>query len=289
MAREAVPGTPHGVDTTGHEWDGIRELNTPLPKWWLYLFYATIAWAAVWYVLYPAWPTAFDYTRGILGYSQRADLAEALSRAAAGRAPMLDRVAVSSLEEVRQDPGVLQFALSGGRVVFADNCATCHRAGGAGGPGYPALADDDWLWGGRLDDIYGTVRYGIRSDHAETRYSEMPRFGADGILSEEDIDAVTEYVLSLAGAEHDPAALERGRAVFADNCVACHGEAGEGIRDVGGPRLSDAIWLYGEDRESIRDVVRNARRGVMPSWEGRLDDRTIKLLAVYVHALGGGE
>ena len=169
------------------------------------------------------------------------------------------------------------------------NCVQCHGSGAAGSPGYPNLNDDDWLWGGTLEAIETTIRYGVRSSHDETRVSDMPAFGRDELLTEEEINDAAEYVLSLSGGEFDAAAAERGATIFADNCVACHGEQGEGMQEMGGPNLSDAIWLYGGDKDTVLHTIRNARRGVMPTWQGRLDDTTIKQLTLYVHALGGGE
>jgi cytochrome c oxidase cbb3-type subunit 3 len=278
-----------GQLTTGHEWDGIRELNTPLPKWWLYTFYACIVFSVLWYVLYPAWPGVSGYTKGILGYSQRKAAMERVAEGHAAQAQFRARVAEASLDEIRHDPTLLEFALAGGAAAFGDNCATCHGGGGAGTVGYPTLADDDWLWGGTLEDIQTTLRYGIRSGHDEERFSEMPRFGADEILAPGQIDDVAEYVLSLTGLEGDQAAAARGQEVFMENCAACHGESGGGDIALGAPALNDRIWLYRGDKETVTDVIRNARRGVMPAWENRLSPETVKMLTVYVHALGGGQ
>ncbi|MBT5416137.1 MAG: cytochrome-c oxidase, cbb3-type subunit III [Rhodospirillaceae bacterium] len=278
-----------GQSTTGHEWDGIKELNTPLPKWWVYTFYACIAFAILWFVLYPAWPGVDGYTKGILGYSQREAVMERVAEGHAAQAEYRTGIAAADLAEIRADPALLNFALAGGVAAFGDNCATCHGGGGAGNVGYPTLADDSWLWGGALEDIHATINYGIRSGHDEERYSEMPRFGADELLEPAQIDDVAEYVLSLTGQETDKAAAERGQEVFMDNCAACHGESGGGDRTQGAPALNDQIWLYGGDKETVTDVIRNARRGVMPAWEGRLSPETVKMLTIYVHALGGGE
>jgi cytochrome c oxidase cbb3-type subunit 3 len=286
VERDAVTGTP----TTGHEWDGIRELNTPLPKWWVYVLYATIVWSIGYYLLYPAIPWGLGYTQGLLGWSQRHEVVERIAAAQARQAVFVDRVKAASLAEIRADPDLLNFAHAGGRAAFADNCTPCHGSGAAGTVGYPSLADDDWLWGGDLEAIYTTVRHGVRwAADEETRISAMPRFGVDGVLGREQIDDVAEYVLSLGGTATDAAAAARGKPLFADNCAACHGADGKGLREFGAPRLSDRLWLYGGDKDAVVASITNARSGVMPAWATRLDDVTIKQLAIYVHSLGGGE
>ncbi len=290
MAGKVEKDAVTGVETTGHEWDGIRELNNPLPKWWVMVFYATIAFSVVWWILYPSWPTLWGHTKGVLGYSQRLDLDKQLAEAHAAQAVWLDRISQNSTEQISKDPELLRFAMRGGEVVFKDNCAPCHGLGGAGQLHFPSLADDDWLWGGTLADIEQTVRHGIRYyDDPETRDSQMPSFGADGILEPDQIDDVVQYVLSLSGRAEDPAAAERGKEVFLDNCAACHGEDGKGSREVGAPNLTDDIWLYGGEAENIRAQVYKPRHGVMPAWQGRLKDEWIKMATIYVHNLGGGE
>ncbi len=278
VEKDAITGT----ETTGHEWDGIKELNTPLPRWWLYVLYATIAWSLVYYVLYPTIPGS----KGLLGYSQRVELSENLARAKARQAGNLKRVAATPMAEIRGDPELLNFVLTGGRAAFADNCAPCHAPGGAGRPEYPVLADDDWLWGGGLEQIQHTILYGVRNGHEEARFGEMPAFGADGLLEADQIEAVADHVLALS---EGGAADGVGAEIYAENCAACHGASGEGGRDFGAPRLSDQIWLYGGKRSDVLAQIRRPRHGVMPSWTGRLDETTIKMLTIYVHALGGGE
>ena len=285
VEKDAVTGT----ETTGHEADGIKELNTPLPRWWVWTFYATIIWAIGYWVLYPAWPSLSDYTKGILGWTQRGHLAEELRAAQAQKAVYLNRFAEASFADIRGDQELLDFAIAGGRTVFADNCVPCHGAGGAGAKGYPNLADDDWLWGGDMEAIYTTLRYGIRSGHDETRLSAMPRFGADGILNPEEISDVAEYVLSLSATSSDVAAAKRGAAVYEENCAACHGLDGEGTQELGAPALRDSIWLYGGDKDTVVETITYARGGVMPAWEERLDKTTVRVLTVYVHSLGGGQ
>jgi len=278
-----------GQETTGHSWDGFQELDTPLPLWWLIVFYASIIWAIGYWVVYPAWPSLSDYTKGVIGYSSRASVATDLAAAKAAQQGFVDRIAKATPADIEKDPKLLEFALAGGKSAFGDNCAPCHGSAAQGSKGYPNLADDDWLWGGRLEDIQQTIRYGIRANNDETRYSEMPAFGRDEILSPEQISDVAEFVLSLSGRADDAAAAKKGAAVFAENCVDCHGAKGTGNREFGAPNLADAIWLYGGDKKTIVETVTNARRGVMPNWDGRLPATTIKQLAIYVHALGGGE
>ena len=278
-----------GVETTGHEWDGIKELNKPLPKWWVWTFWATIIWSIGYWVLYPAFPTLTGYTKVVLGYSQRAVVAEQIEAARAEQAKFRDALAATPLEQVKDDPELLRFAMAGGAAVFADNCAPCHGRGAQGFPGYPNLNDDEWLWGGSIEDIHNTIRFGIRSGHPEGRDSQMPRFGIDQLLDRNQISDTAEYVLSLSGRATDEAAVARGREIFAEQCVACHGEDGKGNVELGAPNLADAIWLYGGSKEDIMESIRTGRGGQMPSWEGRLDPVTIKSLAVYVHSLGGGQ
>jgi len=275
-----------GRSTTGHEWDGIRELNTPLPKWWVYTFVVSIVVAIVYCVLFPAIPGLHGHTDGMLGYSTRAALSRDQAAAAAEQSDLRARVAAATLADIRHDPQLLAFVETGGRAAFADNCVPCHRAGGAGAPGFPNLGDDVWLWGGRLADIQSTITHGIRNSDPDSRQSQMPRFGVDGLLTATQIDAVADYVLSLR--KGTPLAGE-GAKVFADNCAVCHGELGQGNRDVGAPPLATKISLYGSDKATTVDVITRARNSSMPAWGARLDPVTIKMLTVYVHALGGGE
>ncbi|MDF2765926.1 MAG: cytochrome c oxidase, cbb3-type subunit [Rhodospirillales bacterium] len=283
--RDAVTGR----ETTGHEWDGIKELNTPLPKWWVYVFIATIVWSFGYWVVYPAWPGISGYTKGLIGYNTRASLDETMQAASEARRQWTDRIAASSVEEIAADPDLLAYSVAGGRTLFAENCAPCHGAGGEGAPGYPNLADDSWMWGGELATIEQTIRYGVRSGHESARVSEMPRFGLDGLLERGQISDAAEHVLSLSGASTDAAAAARGATVYAENCASCHGETGAGNRELGAPALNDAIWLYAGDKAGIEQQVTKPRHGVMPTWSGRLDEVSIKLLSVYVHSLGGGE
>ncbi len=282
-----------GRDTTGHEWDGIKELDTPLPRWWLYIFYATIVAAIIYWVLMPAWPMANGYTKGLLNFSDRRNVAAEVQTLQATRAPMFERLAAASAISLAADPELQEFARAAGESVFGDYCRTCHGAGGAGAPGYPVLADDVWIWGGTLADIEHTLRVGVRSDHPETRMSMMPAFGRDGLLSARQLGDVTEYVISISTArsrlEPNAAAAARGSAVYVEQCALCHGPEGFGDRAVGAPSLRDDLWLYGGTREEVRRQVELGRGGVMPSWEARFSPGTLRALAYYVHEMGGGE
>ena len=274
-----------GRETTGHEWDGLKELNTPLPRWWLYVFYATVIWGLLYSFVYPAWPTLSTYTKGAFGYSSRAELAETMSKAEVEKISWNSHFEEASVTDVTGNGELLNYAMAGGRTVFAENCAPCHAAGGSGGVGYPSLADDDWIWGGSAEAIYQTVRYGVRSGHDEAHVSDMPRFGADEILSEQEITDVTAHVLALSGG----AANAAGAKLYAENCASCHGDDGIGNMELGAPNLADAIWLYGDTETEIRAQIANPKQGVMPAWIGRLDDVTLKQVSVYVHSLGGGQ
>lgn len=278
-----------GRDTTGHEWDGIKELNTPLPRWWLYVFYATIAFAAVWVVLYPALP--IRGATGVTGWTARGAIEAEMAEHARQQGPMLAGLRQATPRQIMADAEMRGFALAGGRVAFANNCAGCHGAGGQGAPGgFPSLADDDWIWGGKLDDIRLTIQHGIRNTESDAaRSSMMPRFLADGLLKPAQVNDVAEHVLSLSGRATSPAAAERGAALFAENCASCHGDRGQGNREFGAPNLADQVWLYGGDKAAIVQSISYARAGVMPAWGERLDPAVINMLTVYVHSLGGGE
>lgn len=279
-----------GRSTTGHEWDGIKELNTPLPRWWLFTFYATIIWAVGYWLVYPAWPLVHGYTTGLLHYSSRANVAVDLAQLEAMRGEKMAVLGNASLADIEKDPALLSLARAQGKTVFADNCAACHGIGAAGAKGYPNLNDDDWLWGGTLDQIMQTIRYGARSGNPNAHEGQMLAFGRDGMLKSEEIVTVANFVRSLSGLPTDPGYdAAAGKKIFSDNCVVCHGEGGKGNQQVGAPNLTDQIWLYGSDKDTIVETITNGRAGVMPAWSGRLDPITIKALAVYVHSLGGGK
>lgn len=289
MASQPESSQPQDTPTTGHVWDGIREYDQPLPRWWLWVLYATIVWSVVYWIAMPSWPLIRDYTRGVLGYSQRLSLAEEMNEARERQTAYREKISAKSLEEIRTDPALLEFAMAGGRSAFAVNCSQCHGQGAAGYRGYPNLNDDAWIWGGTLPAIYKTIRYGIRSGHPDGNESAMPAFLKDEVLSASQINDVAHYVLSLSNREADAAAVKRGATIFKEQCAACHRESGKGNPEFGAPNLTDAIWLYGGERDTIYDTIAYSRQGVMPAWENRLDPVTIKQLTIFVHALGGGK
>jgi len=277
-----------GTATTGHSWDGIRELNTPLPRWWLWTFYLTIIWSIGYWVVYPAWPMVTDATKGLFGYNSRAAVVEDLTALHAMRGPMMQQLASASTAEIAASPQLIDFARAQGRVAFADNCAPCHGAGGGGAKGYPNLNDDDWLWGGTLADIEKTIRFGVRGGNDNGHMGNMPPF--KDVLKPAEMSNVADYVRSLSGLPAEVGAdIKAGQKVFADNCAVCHGDNAKGNREVGAPNLTDRIWLYGSDKATIVQGLQQGRGGVMPVWEGRLSEPVIKALAVYVYGFGGGE
>jgi cytochrome c oxidase cbb3-type subunit 3 len=283
---------PRQVETTGHSWDGIEEYNNPLPRWWVWVFYATIVWGIGYTVAYPAWPLITQATPGLLGASTRADVEVEIAAVDKANAAIKEKLVAADLTAIGADPELANYAERAGAAVFKTNCAQCHGSGAAGveGKGYPNLLDDDWLWGGTMEDIHTTVTYGIRNTtDPNARYSEMPKFGLDGILDATQIAQVAEHVLAISGQEHDAALAAEGATIFADNCAACHMEDGSGDRLQGAPKLTDAIWLYGGSREKIIETVTKARFGVMPNWNERLSEDEIRAVAYYVHSRGGGE
>ena len=275
-------------ETTGHVWDGIREYNNPMPRWWLWTLYATIVWGIGYMILYPAWPLVSQATPGLLGYSSRGELAHTLEEFNERNAPLDAALVTAELADVHADANLMEYALRGGAAVYQAHCSQCHGSGGNGAVGYPNLLDDDWLWGGSLEDIRYTVVHGIRNDADEgARFSQMPAYGE--FMEDEQIDGVVHYVLSLSGQDHDPYALSLGAIVYAENCVSCHGEDGRGNQAEGAPNLTDPIWLYGGSEDAIRESVAYSRHGVMPNWNTRLTEAQIRQVAIYVHQLGGGE
>ena len=278
-----------GIETTGHSWDGIEELNNPLPRWWLWTFYLTVIWGIAYTVAYPAWPLISGATAGILGYSTRGEVAadiDAFREASAARDAQLATADLTTLAATNED--LYRYAVSSGAAVFRNNCSQCHGSGAAGAKGYPNLLDDDWLWGGTHEEIAFTVRHGIRNEtDPDARYSEMPAYGE--FMEKQEIEGLVEYVRSLSGMEHDGAMASAAAVTFADNCAACHGEAGTGDPSQGAPNLTDAIWLYGGDRENLTETITNARFGVMPPWgPPRLTEAQVQAVTTYVHQLGGG-
>ena len=297
MSAEEEKKNEHGYGTTGHSWDGIEEWNNPMPRWWVWTFYVTIIWGILYTIAYPAWPLINGATEGVLGHSTRGDVAADIAAVDAANASNLSALEAADLTTLAADNADLHgFAVNAGAALYRANCSQCHGAGAAGvqASGYPNLLDDAWLWGGSIEDIAFTIRHGIRNEQSdEARYSEMPAFGE--ILEEEEIGQVVSYVQSISGQDHDANMASAGATIFADNCAACHGDSGEGMRDVGAPNLTDAIWLYGGSKETLTDTVANTRFGVMPAWSeayrgaSGLSEAEVKAVAAYIHQLGGGE
>ncbi|MER8614448.1 cytochrome-c oxidase, cbb3-type subunit III [Mesorhizobium sp. M1216] len=277
-----------GISTTGHEWDGIKELNNPLPRWWVITFYITIAWAIGYTVAYPAWPMLTSATRGVLGYSSRKDVKNELAAAEVAKGKYVAAIQARTVSEIAADDALREFAVAAGGAAFKVNCVQCHGSGAQGSKGFPNLNDDDWLWGGNAEQIQQTIAHGIRfASDPDTRLTEMPAFG--DIITTDQIKQVGAYVASLSDPVQDTSLIELGANVFAENCAACHGENAKGNRELGAPDLTDAIWLYGSGETAIAAQVRAPKHGVMPAWIGRLGEIKAKELAVYVHSLGGGE
>jgi len=278
----------HEIETTGHEWDGIRELNNPLPRWWLWTFYLTIVWGLVYMVIFPAIPLINKATPGIIGYDSRAVLKHNINHYKQANAP-LDRALITTpLEAIGENEELLHYARTGGAALYRTYCSQCHGAGAAGAKGYPNLLDDDWLWGGSLQSVYLTIRHGVRApEDDDTRASDMPAFAE--LLETDQLIDVTHYVLALSGQPHNPSLTSSGQRVYTENCADCHGKEGGGDRELGAPNLGDAIWLYGGDRTNILATITNGRQGMMPAWQTRLSEAQLRQVTLYVHQLGGGE
>lgn len=277
-----------GVSTTGHEWDGIKELNNPLPRWWIWTFYATIIWAIGYTIAYPAWPLLHRATTGVLQYSSRVDIKNDLAAAEAAKADYVTAISSKSVDQILADENLRTFATAAGAAKFKVNCIQCHGSGATGSKGFPNLNDDDWLWGGKITDIQQTIAHGIRfAADPDTRISEMTSF--KDMLEPGQIADVASFTASLSGLPADAAKVEAGRSVFADNCASCHGETGKGNRELGAPDLTDAITLHVASEADIEQQIQSPKNGVMPAWQQRLGETSVKELATYIYSLGGGE
>lgn len=286
-----TPDKTDNVPTTGHEWDGIQEFDNPMPKWWLYTFYACIIWGIGYAIAMPAWPLISSATPGVLGYSTRQNAHAEIAAQELANAGINTELETTDLISISEDRELMSYAKNAGASVFRTWCAQCHGSGAAGvqANGYPNLLDDDWLWGGDEDAIYQTIAHGVRNEIDEdARFSEMPNFGE--FLEADEIDAVTNFVISLSGGTAPNSdSISFGSEIYAENCSACHGEAGQGDRDQGAPKLDDAIWLFGGSFDEIKAQITKSRNGVMPNWQGRLTEAEMRAVALYVHSLGGGE
>jgi cytochrome c oxidase cbb3-type subunit 3 len=295
MSKRPVKQERQEPETTGHSWDGIQEYNNPLPRWWLWVFYATIIWSVGYTIAYPAWPLVSSATQGIFGQGAagdtRLDVAREITRFEEANAEIRAELVETPLVEISTNPELLDYANNAGAAVFRTWCAQCHGAGAAGvqAAGYPNLLDDAWLWGGTIEDIHLTITHGIRNEEdPEARWSQMPAFGRDEILSEDEIAQVVQYVRQLSGQSHEEALAAAGEEIYLQQCSACHMEDGSGDPWQGAPNLSDAIWLYGGDVETLTETITYSRFGVMPSWQERLSEAEIRAVSAYVHGLGGG-
>ncbi len=287
MADEKRFDEATGQHTTGHSYDGIEELNTPLPRWWLWTLYATIIWGVGYTIAYPAWPLINRATGGFLNYSTRAEVVKENAAHEAANADLVTALVSADLSGLDPASDLHRYGVARGGAVFRAHCSQCHGSGAAGAKGYPNLLDNDWLWGGSVGDIMLTVRHGIRNEQDDdARWSQMPAFGE--ILSREEIADVVGFIPSLAQSEGGDVSLP-GAQIYADNCASCHGEMGLGDREQGAPNLADAIWLYGGDEETLNETVTYSRFGVMPAWGPRLREEDVRAVSIYVHALGGGE
>jgi cytochrome c oxidase cbb3-type subunit 3 len=286
MANKPEKDEISGTETTGHEWGGIKELNTPLPRWWVWTFIVTVIWCIYYWIIMPAWPLLSSYTEGTQGYSSRAEVNAEIDAALEAQSEFLTAINAMSLEDIQNDPELSAFAFASGRSAFGLHCSQCHGLGGQGAYGIPSLTDDDWIWGGDLENIYQTIRAGVRDTHPDSRFNMMPAYLNDGLLNEAQVQDVAAFVANLG----ETSDFSSGAGlIYSEQCSACHGPAGGGIQDLGGPNLVDAIWLYGGSEEDIYLQIANPQHGMMPAWESRLSPETLKKLAIYVHSLGGGE
>lgn len=281
---------PHtGYLTTGHEWNGIKELNTPVPRPVYFFLIGTVLFSIGYWVLFPAWPLGVSYTKGLLGIDQRTTVTESLQRAALGRETWAKRIEAEDYAAIQADPALMTIVRQAGHTLFGDNCAACHGFNAKGGKGFPNLTTSSWLWGGSPEAIAETIRVGINSSHPNSRVAQMLAFGRDKLLQRADIENVVSYVQSLSDAEiakQVPAeSLAAGKKVFAENCVSCHGDEGKGNVEMGAPDLTDKSWIYGGDGQTIFTTVWSGRQGHMPTWENRLSALDRKILALYLFDL----
>ncbi|HEX6959379.1 MAG TPA: cytochrome-c oxidase, cbb3-type subunit III [Ferrovibrio sp.] len=287
---ERDPHTGHA--TTGHEWNGIKELNTAVPWPIIAFLIATVLFSVAWWILMPAWPLGRTYTKGLLGVDVRQEVAAGLRAAAEKRAVWTQRIDKEDFAAILADAALMKDVRETGHALFGDNCAACHGIGAKGGPGFPSLVDGAWLWGGTPEAVFETIRVGVNAQHPESRSSQMPAWGRDQMLDRAAITDVVSYVYALShpgqAKKADAGHISAGEKIFADNCAACHGADAKGNAETGAPDLTDSFWLYGGDEASIYESVYNGRQGHMPSWEGRLSETDRKILALYLIDLGKG-
>ncbi|MCC8954216.1 cytochrome-c oxidase, cbb3-type subunit III [Bradyrhizobium sp. Pear77] len=274
-----------GYLTTGHEWSGLKELNTPVPR--VLYFFLTLAFlfSVGYWVLMPAWPLGVTYTKGLLGIDQRKLVAVSLQDAALERSVWTKRIETEDFAAIQSDARLMTIVRETGHTLFGNNCASCHGADAKGGPGFPNLTTNSWLWGGKPEDLFNTIRVGVNSAHPDTHVSQMPAFGRDQMLPRQDVIKVASFIYSLShprADDVDPATIAAGKAIFAANCVACHGADAKGNPELGAPNLTDRFWIYGGDFDTIDTTVWGGRQGHMPSLESRLSQLDRKILTLYL-------
>ncbi|MCC6597291.1 MAG: cytochrome-c oxidase, cbb3-type subunit III [Alphaproteobacteria bacterium] len=292
---------PHtGYKTTGHEWNGIKELNTPIPRAILLFIIVTHLFALGYWIFMPAWPLGDTYTKGLLGADQKKRVEKEVAEAAMSRQAALEAIERQDYNTIVNDLHLMALVRENGKTLFRDNCSACHGAQGQGQSGFPSLADNDWLWGNSPEQIAKTIRVGVNADHPESRSSEMLAFGRDQLLQRGDVLDLVSYIESLSGkvpknadsadsADSDGIALPKGQSIFAENCATCHGADAKGSTETGAPDLTDDIWIYGAGSDTIFHTIWDGRKGVMPSWDGRLTPLQQKILTLYVLGLNEEE
>lgn len=278
-------------NNTGHIWDDdLRELDNPPPGWWMIGFWASIAFCIGYVILYPSIPSFTaegTHTKGVLGWTAVGEMKSAVSDIDAVRAEYEDKLVGKSATDILANAELSDYAQRAAKVTFGDFCAPCHGSGGQGGPGYPVLADDNWLYGGNIETIVQTItngRKGMMTPHAN-------------VVSEEELNTLSNYVVGLSKGQND----DTGKALFlAKGCIGCHGMDAKGVQAIGGANLTDAIWRFneGDQLESVKQTIMHgvnfagdpkSREAVMPNFSEKLSADEIKKLAVFVHTLGGGQ
>ncbi|MDD9912410.1 MAG: cytochrome-c oxidase, cbb3-type subunit III [Alphaproteobacteria bacterium] len=281
------------TETTGHEWDGIEEYNNPLPLWGLWVFAATVVFSIGYVIYFPAIPFLNSFSKGIGEWSQYKQLDDIMQKAEQAKAPFENKIVHLSAQQIKNTPDLHQYALESGKATFALHCSQCHGAGGGGAKGYPNLLDDEWIWGGRLEDIVYTITHGIRSAHEDENSRDMGpmmAYGDEEILDKAQIKDVAHYLQTLSKKYLKPnESTERGKVIYAENCASCHGEQGSGSQELGAPSLNNAIWLYAGDTKTIIETITHGRAGQMPAFGQKLSENDIKKLSLYIHSLSGGE
>jgi len=272
--------------TTGHEWNGIKELNTPVPKVLIAFLTAAFLFAVGYWIVMPAWPLGETYTKGLSGFDQRDFLQHQMQQSAQQQAQWNDQIESLDFASITESAELSQIVSESGPALFEDNCAMCHGVSGEGARYFPRLNDDAWLWGSDPQAILHTLNVGINSDHADTRIALMPAFGDAGVLDKKTINAITAYLQSLSAKTDAPSTeVQQGGEQYKLFCAGCHGANGEGNSTLGGPRLNDDFWIYGNEKETLNATIQSGRQGYMPAWDQRLSLAERKILSLYVLSL----